>query len=497
MGKKMRFRGIKHSPKRLEGDILERSKNLWETPGLLRPKCAGDCRRCHFDKTFARISRLEKIKDDPDSLVKMAGKGGDDIFKAYAAAISLFAAGSIPYLATAKLAGEEVSFAQRGRVGNDKLIGAQYYNDPRIRLLLYNSFAKKKKLHIYSFDDELVCSNHPNMPDDYLLDTFWDTPYEFENDGLQCGHTSDGILVLRIKSLDKEIRICKDCAKDVSTLQFIISRLIATDPKDDFEVSVEHKYHSEGEESIVKISKDLLEDYASGKLTDVGILNSVLKDKIGSLQQSDVATYIIGTKNYGSDLETFMNNLRGNDIEKEALSVYLTGKPDSVIIRTDKASEALTVLWNKNYRNIIASLTTDEIADSFGNVSKMNPSQTVREAHLRYISSEVISKLPDFGKMGVVTRYADDYAKAAKVGGVDMLKAKIDKLMPKDHITRSLARAFMLAVSGDAGGKYSKDEVEFGEFLLPFVKEVLDAEGEAYRDKMNVLLTACGCGERV
>ncbi|MFA6803189.1 MAG: hypothetical protein WCR24_01695, partial [Candidatus Methanomethylophilaceae archaeon] len=145
MGKKMRFRGIKHSPKRLEGDILERSKNLWETPGLLRPKCAGDCRRCHFDKTFARISRLEKIKDDPDSLVKMAGKGGDDIFKAYAATISLFAAGSIPYLATAKLAGEEVSFAQRGRVGNDKLIGAQYYNDPRIRLLLYNSFAKKKK----------------------------------------------------------------------------------------------------------------------------------------------------------------------------------------------------------------------------------------------------------------------------------------------------------------------------------------------------------------
>ena len=493
----MRFRGIKHSPKRLESDILERSKNLWENPGLLRPKCAGDCRRCHFDKTFVKISRLDKIKDSPDSLIKMAGKGSDDIFKAYAATVSLFAAGSIPYLATAKLAGEEVSFAQRGRVGNDKVIGAQYYNDPRIRLLLYNSFAKKKKLHMYSFDDNLVCSNHPNMPEDYLLDTFWDTPYEFENDGLQCGHTSDGILVLRIKSLNKEIRICRDCAKDVSTLQFIISRLIAIDPKDDIEVSVEHKYHCEGEENTVKISKDLLENYASGKLTDVGILNSVLKNKIGSLQQSNVATYIIGTKNYGSDLKTFMNDLKGNDIEKEALSAYLTGKSDSVIVRTDKASEALTVLWEKNYRNIIASFTTDEIADSFGNVSKMNPSQTVKEAHLRHISSEVISKLPEFGKMGIVTRYADSYAKAAKVGGEDMLKTKIDNLMPKDHITRSLARAFMLAVSGDTGGKYSKDEMEFGKFLLPFVKEVLNAEGEAYRDKMNVLLTACGCGEKV
>ena len=497
MGRKIRFRGIKHSPKRLESDILERSKNLWENPGLLRPKCAGNCRKCHFDKTFARISHLDKFKDNPESLVKMAGKGGDDIFKAYAAAISLYAAGNIPYLATAKLAGEEVSFAQRGRVGNDKQIGAQYYNDPRIRLLLYNNFAKKKKLHMYSFDEDLVCSNHPNMPEDYLLDTFWDTPYEFENDGLQCGHSSDGTLVLKIESLNKEIRICRDCAKDVSTFQFLISRLIAIDPKDDIKVTVEHKYHSEGEGSTVEISKDILDKYACGKLTDIGVLNLVLKDKIGSLQKSNVATYIIGTKNYGSDLKTFMTDLKGDDIEKEALSAYLTGKPDSVIIRTDKASEALTVLWEKNYHSIIASFTTNEIADSLGNVSRMNPSQTVKEAYLKHISSEVISKLPEFSKMGIITKYADSYAKAAKVGGVDMLRTKMDKLMPKDHKTRSLARAFMLAVSGDAGGKYSKDELEFGEFLLPFVKGVLNAEGEDYRDKMNVLLTACGCGEKV
>ena len=144
--KRMKLRGIKQTPKRLESEILERSKNLWEDPSLIRPKCAGKCFICPFNKTFSAISRIDKIKDNPDALVKMASKGGDDIFKAYCATISLYAAGSIPYLATAKLAGEEVSFAQRGAVGNDKLIGAQYYNDPKIRLLLFNTIAKTKRI---------------------------------------------------------------------------------------------------------------------------------------------------------------------------------------------------------------------------------------------------------------------------------------------------------------------------------------------------------------
>ena len=126
-GKKVKLRGIKHTPKRLESDILERSKALWEDPSLIRPKCAGKCFLCPFDKTFSSIGKLGKIREDPDALIKMASKGGDDIFKAYCATISLYAAGSVPYLATAKLAGEEVSYAQRGAVGNDKLIGMQYY----------------------------------------------------------------------------------------------------------------------------------------------------------------------------------------------------------------------------------------------------------------------------------------------------------------------------------------------------------------------------------
>lgn len=499
MARKVRFRGVKHSPKRLESDILERSRNLANDPGLLRPKCAGDCRKCRFDKTFSSISRIEKYKTDADTMVKYAGKGGDDLFKAYCATVSLSAAGHIPYLATAKLGGEEVSFAQRGRVGNDKLIGAQYYNDPKIRLLLYNNFAKKKKLHMYSFDDDLVCSNMPKMPLDYLYDTFWDTPYEFKDDGLRCGHDSDGTLVIRIKSLNEEIRICNNCAKDVSTVSHIISRLIASDPVDDIEVSVEHKYHSASENGNEPIPKETVAKYMKGELTDAGVLSSVLKNKIGNLKQSDVATYIIKNRNYGSDMDSFLKDLKGTDVEKDALRAFLsgTGGRESVIIQSEKASEALTVLWREHHSEIIESYTNADIAKAFGDVTRMNPSQTVTDAHLKQISTDVISKLPSFGRMGTITKYADSYAKAVKVNGEPLLRAEMEKLQPKDNKSRALARAFMISVSGTPVTKCTAEEEEFADFLVPFVRQVLDADGEKYRETMNTLLSACGSGEKV
>ena len=494
--KRMKLRGIKHTPKRLESEILERSKNLWEDPSLIRPKCAGKCFICPFNKTFSSISKLDKIKDNPDALVKMASRGGDDIFKAYCATISLYAAGSVPYLATAKLAGEEVSFAQRGAVGNDKLIGAQYYNDPKIRLLLFNTIAKKKGLHIYSFDDEIVCSKKPNMPVDYLYDAFWDTPYEFPDDGLTCGHETEGTLVIRVLSAGEEIRICRNCVKEISTLQFLISRIATPNVLDDFEVYVEHKYHNEGEEGLTKVDPNTVRKYSLGAMTDVSVLNSVLRDRMGTLKSGEVATYIIGTKNYGSDIEGFVKDLKGTDAEITAIAEYLRRYPTSVIIRSEKASEALSVVWG-DYRNVIATFTNDEIADSFGDVSKMNPAQVINEANMKHISYDVVSQLPVFKRAGTVTTYADTYAKAAKVGGAEMLKDSIAKMIPKDNKTRSLSRAFTNALGIEPVTKCTKEESDFADYLLPFVQQVLDSTGEKYRDSMNTLLTAIGCGEKV
>ena len=74
--KRLRMRGVKHTSKRLEDDLLDRSRTLAENPGIIRPACAGNCRKCAFDKTFKSISGLRNIIDNPDALIKEASKFG-------------------------------------------------------------------------------------------------------------------------------------------------------------------------------------------------------------------------------------------------------------------------------------------------------------------------------------------------------------------------------------------------------------------------------------
>ncbi len=496
--RRARFRGVKRTSKRLEGDILDRSKALWEDASILRPHCAGNCRKCAFDKTFKNIAKLDKIKTNPDALVKMAGRGSDDIFKAYAGTISLYASGSVPYTATAKIAGEEILFVPRGAVGNDKLIGCQHYNDPKIRLMLYNAFAKKKGLNLYSFDDMLICSNFYNMPEDYIYDTFWETPYEFPNDELECQHSKESALVIRIKSADRKIRICKNCAKDVSTLQYLLSRVISVNLLGDFEVWVEHNYHAEGESGIEMIPEDKVRDYSVGKITDQGLLRMVLKEKIGNLRNGESATYVIGQTNYGSDTERFISALKGSDFEIDALRKYLTEYADSVVIQTDRASEALSSLWEDSYKEILECFTSPETAANIGNASKKNPQSVLSEAYRMEMSKDVVKSLPVFKHLGNVGRLADIYAKAAKVGGSVMLTEEFEKNPPRDYHSRALAKGFSLCVLNDPNAvKCTKEEEDLAKYLIPFIKQLVDSIGEDYRHNMSTLLTATGCGEKV
>jgi len=497
--KRVRMRGVKHTSKKLEDDLLERSRNLADNPGLLRPQCAGNCRKCHFDKTFKSIDSLQKIRNNPDALIKEAGKMfNDDITKAYAGTISLAAAGSVPLLASAKLGDETVSYAVRGSVGPDKLIGCQYYTDPKIRLLLYSQFVKKNGLHLYSFEDTLVCSDNYNMPEDYLYDTFWETPYEFPDDGLQCGHETSAVLEIEIKSLGETIKICENCAKNVSTVQFILSRVAGNDPLNDLAVRVRHKYHSEGEKDYEEITGDKLKEYMIGKVTDSSLIAEVKRSKLGDLRGSSSSTYIVGTKNYGSSIDAFFNDIEGDEKIKAAVKEFLSSNPRAIIIKNGRLTDLLSAIWEEDWKGIITIYTDAATAGKMGDQSKNQPLQALESAHNIYISASVVDSLPVFNKPGPFTSLADSLAKAAKVGGEAMVIKTLQNTGLKNNKARSVAAAFVIATgSAEMPIKLSKEEKDFADYLVPFAKAVINAGGDKYRETMNTLLTASGSGEKV
>ena len=500
-GKKhIRMRGVKQASKRLEDDILGRSKDIADNPSLLRPMCAGGCKKCVFDKIFKDIDKVAEHKNDESVCLKYASKGFfEDMAKAYAGTISLSAAGKIPLLATATLAGEKVPYAVRGSVNPALLIGCQHYDDPKIRLLYYNTLIKKHRLHLYSFADGLVCSDVPNMPEDYLYEAWWDTPYKFPNDEIDCGHKGAVSLNIRIKSLDATIHICEDCAKDVPTLAYLVSKECAADVLDDFEVTVEHKYHSENESGTVRIEGDELNQYLAGKLNDRSLVDKVKRERLGLLSQSNQMTLIIGDRNYGSNLSEFIKDLEGPEDVKACLTNLLNDKPMAVVLRNGKTSEAISLLWDDNWKAIIGAYTSKDFAENYREKPRASPSSVLEEAHKAFISRDVVNSLPVFNKPGYMTKLADSLAKAAKVGGFPMLHETALASTVKDSKSRALVAAFVFLYDDKADLHFTltSEDLDFIEFLKPFVKKVIDADGKTYRDDMNTLLMASSSGESV
>ena len=69
-------------------------------------------------------------------------------------------------------------------------------------------------------------------------------------------------------------------------------------------------------------------------------------------------------------------------------------------------------------------------------------------------------------------------------------------MAPKDMKMRGMAAAFVDVASCEVI-KCTPEEREFADFMRPFVEQLVKSEGEDYREKMNTLLTAMGCGEKV
>jgi len=498
--KRLRMRGVKQASKREEGDILNRANELAVNPGLLRPMCAGNCRKCIFDKVFKDIDKASAARNDEKALTKYAGHGFNNMSKAYAGTISVAAAGKIPLLATAVIAGDRIPYVIRGSVPNGFLIGCQHYDDPKIRLLYYNDLIRAEKLHLYSWGENIVCSNNPNMPEDYLYDTWWESPYEFPQDKANCGHEGAASLNLTIRSLDETVHICADCAKNVSSLAYIVSRMCAINVLDDVSVVIRHAYHAAGEKGEVEIKDNDLKEYMVGKITDKMLIDKVRREKLGELSGGDSVTLVIGEKNYGNDIDGFLKAIDGDDQQKALVRTFLESCPGAVVIRYPKIADALAAIWDIDWHLVIEKVTTKDFADrNYTEKPKQPVIEVILKARRDFVSEDVVKNLPEFFKPGQTTRVADSLAKAAKVGGSAMMLDELTRCTIKDNKSRSVAAAMFMAVdpSVDHRLTLTKEDKEFAQFLVPFAKKVLDAEGENYRSEMNTLLMAACCGEKV
>jgi hypothetical protein len=500
--RRVRFRGVKATPKGLEKDLLDKSRRLAQDPSLLLPKCEQTCRRCPFDKLHKKMEKVRRYADDAEALINMAAHG-DQLVRAYAATISLAASGKIPFLTVKELPVGTVSFAVRGKVDQEKLIGVQYFDDPDLRLLAFWEIARDDDLHIYSEEASLKCADGPRAPKVFVQETLANGPYELAPDG-SCGHPNAPLaLLVDWKSASTRVSICSECASDVNLIHSMTTRIAARDPTDDFAVEVRYSLrcvaHSEcPTKSAFSMSAELKGAYRKGSIDDATFIDRYLVERKAALRRTSGELYILGNDCYGHDKEAFIKALKGSEGEITAISGLIRSKPMVVISSSDQTAKVVSDLWTEAKESLLSQVATPEIWKGLlANQGGMPPGQMVQEAYRLQRCKGILEKLPQYSSRGAIGELSDELARSFKSSGKSGLLQAIDKNKPKEHRGKAVVYGFLVAI-GEADSRawqYTTEEKDFGKYLADFAKAMLEASGDAYHQALENMITASGSGE--
>jgi len=491
-----------------EKKLIENAKKLRDDPYLILPECIDPGCEKYFIKTKKRLEKVTRYKDDTDKLEKLSNKKG--LEAALAGTLSLAIAEKAPYLGVIKFPTGDITYAQRGKAEKEKLIAIQHFDNPIWRLLGLKDLSFKKNLYIYSWDNGYVSSGvKANPPKDFIKFIIKKLDFSNKNNVVYCKHINpekakkqefhnEDYLRINWKSADTIIAICKDCSKATKNTIFNISKyMLIPNLSDDFQIDVISQVTQQRKSETKKIS-ELLKNYLSGKLSDYDFINKNIKKQEEIIKQSEEKILVLDGVSYGSDIKRFVEALKPNKYEKSALEFILDKIEEPLIVTDVNANRILDIFWDQHGLDFINTIIDDKkMANSMFQLDD-TPTNILTMVFEYKKRQHILSQLPQYDSLPPLANFADNIVRTYKTFGkekaISEIKKKIDT--PKG---RSLAYAFLLVFKKgkDTKWQYSKQEIEYGEFLKEYAEKLLEANPKNYTEKLQELLTVSGSNERI
>ena len=491
-----------------EKNLISNAKKLREDPFLILPECTDQSCKKYFLKIKNRIEKVYRFKDETDKLEKFSYKKG--LEGALAGTLSVALSEKAPYLGVVKFATGDITYAQRGKADKEKLIAVQHFDDPVLRLLGIKDLALKKGLYVFSWDKGFVSTGREAKPSKEFVEFIVNKiGFPHKNNVSYCSHIipekaknreflKHYYLRINWKSADTIIAICDECAKSTKNTMFTISKyMLSPDISADFEIDVVAQVVKH-EDSESKHETTFLEDYLSGKLSDSEFISKNIKSQEESVKQSEEKILVLDGISYGSNVQRFVDELKPNKYEREALEFILNKIEEPLVVSEASPNRILEMYWNQHGKEFIESVVNDEkMADSFFKLddTPSNISTMVFEYKER---QKILSELPQYESLPSLARFVDNIARTYKTFGEKKALIEIKK-RPENPKGKSLAYAFLLVFNKgqDTKWKYSKEEIEYGEFLKDYAKNLLEASPKNYTKRLQDLLIASGSSEKI
>jgi hypothetical protein len=495
------------APKSQEKHLIENAKKLQEDPLLILPTCTEGTQK-YFQKLRKQLKRIHQYCTDEAKLEKLSHKKGLD--GALAGTYLLAISEKAPYLASLTFPTGDVMYAQRGKADKEKLIAVQHFDDPVFRLRGIKDFVFKKKLIVYSWDNGYICTGKKAHPPREFIDFIKNkVGLSSLDDTMTCPHIpkdtakkkeSLALNFLRIewKPAQTIIAICENCAKSTKNTMFTISKyMLQRNFSDDFNIEVITQV---GKHSVLsdKQKNTHLQEYLTGELTDYEFIKKIAKSQEEYVKQAEEKILVLDGISYGTNVPRFVDALHPTTYEKTALEYILQKSPEPLIASKITPSKILERYWNQYGKEFLESILDDiEMAASLFQLND-TPSNIVILAFEYKQRRMILAQLPTYNSLPPLAAFVDAITRTYKTFGEKKALAEI-KNHPDSPKGKSIAYAFLLAFGKgtETKWKYSKEEVEYGEFLKDHARKLLDVKPEEYSIIFQELLTACGSSETV
>lgn len=513
-GMKRRSSGIRAASRTQQENLSKKANRLADDPGLLIPECIGDCRRCDFERILAKFERINRFKNSTKIIQRFA-RTGSQLERAYAVMLLLATEEKPPFLGVAKLHSGEVSYAMRGKVKKEVLIGVQHYDDAKIRLLAFSEIAIKRQLHLYSGSEGLSCSGkYPKYPSTLISEVLQETDYKFKKDGddYHCIHVAGegiaGVLTVDVLSAKSSITLCDNCTSDKENLYTsLAARVLSKHPESDFKISLDFHLECKSDHctigNIEVRKKMLLREYIAGGLSDRALMDAYASDVRSKMKMVQKRLLVIGGRCYEEDIEAFVDALRPSNIERKALLHILQTNDVPVVVDSTTANAVLSIFWNHCGVGAINTIVDDKaLAKQIFSQTKdsgKTPSQILRDSQARKKAIDIIARLPTFTDLPPIAKFVDAVARTYRIQGKNEAVRELEKAQKDETKMKSVACGFLNAMNSIKGKEwlFTKEELDYGNYLSDFSKSLLEVDPENYIEVLQNLLTASGSGETI
>lgn len=493
--------------KSMEKKLVENAKKLRENPYLVLPEYSDRYSSKYFDKIKKTIQKVSNYSDDSKKLEKFSNKRG--IEGAIAGTLLIAQSEKAPYLAVAKFSTGDVTYAQRGRADKEKLIASQHFDDPVLRLLGIKDVAQKKRLHVYSWNDGFYSTGlEAEPPKDFVDFVLKKNDLKVKENIAICGDISfesvrekknidKNYILIDWKSAKVSIAICESCAKQRENTFFKITKyMLNPNISEDFSIKVIGQVLKKSDEND-QVTEHV-DEYLSGSLSDYDFIKKNMKNRKEKISESDEKLLVLDGVSYDTDIKSFIDALKPNKYEKKGLEILLETINEPVVFDDATPNKVLEKYWREYGVSVIDELIDDSaLAEKFHKLDDA-PSD-ILELVLNYKERQkILSKLPKYNNLPPLAKFADSVAKTYKTFGEKKAIVELKK-RPDTPKGKSVAYAFLLyfGKGTDKKWQYSKLEIEYGEFLKDYVKNLIESKPEKYHERLKELLISSGSSENI